>query len=288
MKIFENKTILVADDDPGNRELVVSTMHGIASGIKVLSAAHGGQVLEILAKRDVDAVLLDWEMPVKDGYAVLCEMKANSQWSAIPVLMYTGVMTSTINLVKALEIGAADFIRKPTEPVELTARIKSVLKQREDFTTLMRLQKESAEMKSLVLNTEINSLKEQLNNYLIQLARKNEVLINLRERLNDGESPVEAAKHIDSLVNMENYWDELFQQFSKLDNNFMSALNSRHVDLSPNELKFCVLLKAGMSSKDIASLMNVSSAAIEKSRYRIRKKLGLEPEEGLERYILSV
>ncbi len=287
MKIFEHKTILVADDDPGNRELVVSTMHKLADGIKVLSAAHGGQVIEILSKRNVDAVLLDWEMPVKDGFTVLCEMKANPRWADIPVLMYTGVMTSSVNLVKALEIGAVDFIRKPTEPVELTARIKSALQQREDFTRRMRLEKESAEMHALVFETEIRLLKEQLNNYLIQLARKNEVLINLRERLNNGENSLEAAKYIDGLVNMENYWDELFQQFSRLDKNFLTSLNSKHEDLSPNELKFCVLLKAGMGSKDIASLMNVSIAAIEKNRYRIRKKLELIPEDSLEKYILS-
>ncbi|MDQ3108688.1 MAG: response regulator [Bacteroidota bacterium] len=287
MKIFEHKTILVADDDPGNRELVVSTLHGLAEGIKVLSASNGGQALEILAKRNVDAMLLDWEMPVKDGYAVLCEMKANDEWKDIPVLMYTGVMTSTGNLVKALEIGAADFIRKPTEPVELMARIKSVLKQREDFNERMRLEKETAEMRSLVLKTEITSLKEQLNNYLIQLARKNEMLINLRDRLNEGESSASAAKHIDSLVSMESYWDELFQQFSRLDKHFFVSLNKKHDELSPNELKFCVLIKAGMGSKEIASLMNVSGAAIEKSRYRIRKKLALSPEESLEKYIIS-
>jgi DNA-binding response OmpR family regulator len=287
MKIFENKTILVADDDPGNRELVVSTMQGIAEDVKVLSAAHGGQVMEILVKRNVDAVLLDWEMPVKDGYTVLCEMKADERWASIPVLMYTGVMTATLNLVKALEIGAADFIRKPTEPVELIARIKSALRQREDFTTMMRLEKESAEMRSLVYKTEINSLKEQLNNYLIQLARKNEVLINLRERLDNGESSLDAAKYIDSLIGMENYWDELFQQFGRFDKNFLTSLNKRHEDLSPNELKFCVLIKTGMGSKDIASLMNVSTAAIEKSRYRIRKKFELDPEESLEKYIFS-
>ncbi len=287
MKIFEHKTILVADDDPGNRELVVSTMHKLAEGIKVLSASHGGQVIEILSKRNVDAVLLDWEMPVKDGYAVLCEMKANPRWADIPVLMYTGVMTSNVNLVKALEIGASDFIRKPTEPVELTARIKSALQQRENFKALIRLEKESAEMHALVFETEIRSLKEQLNNYLIQLARKNEVLINVRERLINGEDSMEAARYIDSLVNMENYWDELFQQFSRLDKNFLTTLNGKHEDLSPNELKFCVLLKAGMGSKDIASLMNVSIAAIEKNRYRIRKKLVLNPEDSLEKYILS-
>lgn len=287
MKVFENKTILVADDDPGNRELVVSTMQGVAENVKVLSAAHGGQVMEILAKRNVDAVLLDWEMPVKDGYTVLCEMKADERWASIPVLMYTGVMTATLNLVKALEIGAADFIRKPTEPVELIARIQSALRQREDFTTMMRLEKESAEMKSLIYKTEINSLKEQLNNYLIQLARKNEVLINLRDKLNTGESSLEAARHIEGLINMENYWDELFQQFNRFDKNFISSLNKKHEGLSPTELKFCVLIKTGMGSKDIASLMNVSIAAIEKNRYRIRKKFELDPEESLEKYIFS-
>jgi DNA-binding response OmpR family regulator len=288
MEIFTNKTILVADDDPGNRELVVSTMHGLSEGIKVLSAAHGGQVLEILAKRNVDAVLLDWEMPVKDGYAVLTEMKAHPQWKNIPVLMYTGVMTATTNLVKALEIGAVDFIRKPTEPVELMARVKSVLKQREDFMERMRLEKESAEMRSIILKTEIDSLREQLNSYLIQLARKNEVLINLRERLNNGDTPYEAAKHIDSIINLESYWDELFQQFSRLDKHFLSSLNKKHDGLSPHELKFCVLIKAGMGSKDIASLMNVSVAAIEKNRYRIRKKFELTPDDSLEKYILSL
>jgi DNA-binding response OmpR family regulator len=288
MKLFEHKTILVADDDPGNRELVVSTMHGIAEGIKVLSAAHGGQVLEILAKREVDAVLLDWEMPVMDGYAVLCKMKEHDQWKQIPVLMYTGVMTSTGNLVKALEIGATDFIRKPTEPVELIARIKSVLKQREDFTERMRLEKESAEIRSILLKTEIDSLQEQLNNYLVQLARKNEILINLRERLENGESSLIAARHIDSLINMESYWDELFLQFSRLDKNFLVSLNQKHSGLSPTELKFCVLIKAGMGSKDIASLLNVSTSAVEKNRYRIRKKFDLTPEESLEKYIFSV
>jgi len=288
MKIFEGKTILVADDDPGNRELVISTMTGLGSNVKVLSAAHGGQVLDILARRNADAVLLDWEMPVKDGFTVLQEMKAQENWKDIPVLMYTGVMTASANLVKALEIGADDFIRKPAEPVEIIARIKSVLRQREAFKARMQLERESAEMRSLLLKTENDSLKEQLNNYLILLSRKNEVLINVRDRLRSGESNEEAAAYIDSLINTENYWDELFRQFGRLDKNFLSSLSRRHPDLSPNELKFCLLIKAGMGSKDIASLMNVTSAAIEKSRYRIRKKFELSPEEGLEKYIFAI
>jgi DNA-binding response OmpR family regulator/DNA-binding CsgD family transcriptional regulator len=288
MKIFDGRTILVVDDDPGNRELVVSTMSALTATIKVLSASHGGQVFDILARRPVDAVLLDWEMPVKDGLTVLTEMKANELYREIPVLMYTGVMTANSNLVKALEVGAADFIRKPTEPVELTARIKSVLTQHDNFKERIRLEKEGAEMRQRLLSAEIDALKSRLNNYLLQLSRKNEVLINLRERLEQGEDRAMAIKHIDSLINLESYWDELFQHLSRLDKNFLASLNQRHEDITPNELRFCVLIKAGMNSKDIASLMNVSPAAIEKSRYRIRKKFNLQPEDSLEKYIMSL
>lgn len=285
--IFEDKTILVADDDPGNRELVVSTVMKLAKNVKVLSAAHGGQVIDILGRRAVDLVLLDWEMPVKDGFQVLQEMVAHYDWKEIPVLMYTGVMTSTNNLVKALEMGAWDFIRKPTEPVELTARIRSALQQKKSFNERVQLEKLTAELQARVLNTELDAIRKQLNDYLIQLSRKNEVLINLRDRLNGGEDPTAAARHIDGLINIEGYWDELFQQFSRLDKDFLSSLSRKHEDLSAGELKFCVLVKAGMSSKDIASLMNVSLAAVEKSRYRIRKKFGLAPEDSLEKYIIA-
>lgn len=288
MDIFKGKTILVADDDPGNRELVVSTMNGLLKDIKVLSAVDGGQVLEILQKRHVDAVLLDWEMPVMDGYAVLQAMRAEPEWAEIPVLMYTGVMTATNNLVKALEAGATDFIRKPTEPIELIARIQSALRRHEDFSIRMQLEKENAAIKTQLLRTEIHKLSEELGNYLLQLARKNEVLINLRDKLSEQYGEKEASALIGNIVSLENYWDEFFQRFSRIDNRFLVSLNKKHSELSPAEIKFCVLIKAGMGSKDIASLMNVTPAAVEKTRYRIRKKFALEPEEGLEKYIFSV
>lgn len=288
MLIFENKTILVADDDPGNRELVVSTMTGLHSGINVLSAVHGGQVLDILQKRKVDAVLLDWEMPVKDGFTVLKEMKADEELKQIPVLMYTGVMTATNNLVKALDIGAIDFIRKPTEPVELIARIKSVLRQQEDYLERTRLEKESAEMRNRILQSENNLLSKQLNEYLIQLARKNEVFANIRNYVQKCQDPQEFIDYLDSLINLENYWDELFRQFSRFEKDFLNSISARHPDLSQGETRFCILIRSGITTKDMANIMNVTVAAIEKNRYRVRKKFGLNPEESLEKYIFSI
>lgn len=287
MKIFENKTILVADDDPGNRELVVSTMQQLGVNIKVLSAAHGGKVMEILANRKVDAVLLDWEMPVMDGFETLQQIRSNTDYGFIPVLMYTGVMTATQNLVKALEAGATDFIRKPTEPVELIARIKSALTLHDGFLARVQLEQENATMRAQLMQNEIDNLRSELNSYLAQLARKNEVLVEVREFLQNDDK-ANADLYLSRIIEGETYWDEFFQRYNRFDKQFLECLSQHEGEFSLSEQKFCLLVRLGMSSKDISSLLNITPAAIEKKRYRIRKKFGLDPSENLERHIKSL
>jgi CheY-like chemotaxis protein/DNA-binding CsgD family transcriptional regulator len=287
MKIFENKTILVADDDAGNRELVVSTVIKLAPNVKVLSAAHGGKVMEILAHRAVDAILLDWEMPVLDGFETLKQIRANEQTRFIPVLMYTGVMTATGNLVKALDEGATDFIRKPAEPIELIARIKSCLTLSEEFAMRLKLQQENATIRHQLMQNEIDNLRSELSGYLAQLARKNEVLLEVRDLLS-GANPEKAFDAIDKMVNSENYWDDFFQRFSAYDKKFLEILAQHPGDFSSSEQKFCLLIRLGMTSKDIASLLNITPSAIEKKRYRVRKKFSLDTEASLEKHIISL
>lgn len=287
MKIFDNKTILVADDDPGNRELVVSTMMQVNGYVKVLSAANGGMVLEILGNRSVDAILLDWEMPVMDGYETLLQIRENEKYKDIPVLMYTGVMTSTSNLVRALESGATDFIRKPIEPVELTARIKSALTLRDEFGKRITLEKENAAMKNQILQNEIVNLRGELNSYLAQLARKNEVLVEVRELIQK-EDLVNADLFLSRIIESESYWDEFFQRYNQFDKKFLDMLSQHEGEFSLSEQKFCLLIRLGMSSKDIGSLLNITPGAIEKKRYRIRKKFGLDSNENLEKHIKSL
>jgi len=201
--------------------------------------------------------------------------------------MYTGVMTATANLVKALDAGATDFIRKPTEPVELIARIKSALNFHEEFSRRLRLEQENASMRNQLLQNEIENLKSELSSYVAQLARKNEVLLEVRELLQQGDRE-KAARHIDNIISGESYWDDFFQRFSNFDNRFLEILGNHTGGFSPAEIKFCLLVRLGMSSKDIASLLNITPAAIEKKRYRIRKKFGLEPEDSLEKHIVAI
>lgn len=287
MQVFENKTILVADDDPGNRELVINTMSSLAKGIKVLSAADGSKVMEIIDKRSVDAVLLDWEMPVLDGMETLRRIRQSDKGKFIPVIIYTGVMTSTGNLVKALEEGATDFIRKPTEPIELIARIQAALRLHTEFVARLELEQENATMRSKMLQNEIENLRSELSGYLAQLARKNEVLAEVRDMIINGEKEV-TGDHIDKIIEGESYWDEFFQRFNRFDKVFLDLLAQHPGEFSLSEQKFCLLLRLGMSSKDIGSLLNITPAAIEKKRYRIRKKFELDSSASLERHINSL
>lgn len=80
---------------------------------------------------------------------------------------------------------------------------------------------------------------------------------------------------------LDNDWDQFAIHFDHVHNNFLSNLKDKYPNLSPNDLKLCAYLKLNLSSKEIAQLLNITSRAVEVSRYRLRKKLGLKPDVNL-------
>ena len=69
---------------------------------------------------------------------------------------------------------------------------------------------------------------------------------------------------------------------------FFENLRKAHPDLSPNEIKLSAYLKLNLSSKEIASLMNVAKTSVEQSRYRLRKRFNLNKEDSLINYIRNI
>ena len=68
---------------------------------------------------------------------------------------------------------------------------------------------------------------------------------------------------------------------------FIARIRSRHSDLSKGDLRLCTLMKLNLSVKEIAQNLHVSPAAIEKRRYRLKKKLALGAEDSLDEYVLE-
>lgn len=117
-------TILVADDDANIRELVSLFLR--TDGFNTVEAADGQEALNIYASTQVDLVVLDIMMPIMDGWTLCKELRrANPD---LPLLMLTA-KGETWEKVKGFELGTDDYLTKPFDPLELTARVKALLKR---------------------------------------------------------------------------------------------------------------------------------------------------------------
>ena len=138
--------ILVVDDSPDNLFLVQTILE--EEGYEISLAEDGRIALEHIEQSPPDLVLLDVMMPEMDGFEVTKRIRENKSLPFMPILLITAFDQPSV--VKGLDTGADDFIRKPVEVDELLARVRSLLRlkhaidereqiarQREDFVSWM-------------------------------------------------------------------------------------------------------------------------------------------------------
>jgi diguanylate cyclase (GGDEF)-like protein len=104
-------------------------------------------------------VLLDIDMPVMDGPTALKEMKADEDLLDIPVLFLTA-RTSGSDLAAGLELGAQDYLRKPCEPAELTARVAAALRQRAQKESLRGIALEADRLSTIDVLTGVGNRRQ--------------------------------------------------------------------------------------------------------------------------------
>ncbi len=117
--------ILVVDDKHDNRILMEAFL--VHLGYQVILANDGVQALEKVRKNSPDVILLDIMMPKMDGFEVTRRLKNDKRTRIIPIVIITA-LAEVEDRVKALELGADDFLIKPVELAELKARVNSLLK----------------------------------------------------------------------------------------------------------------------------------------------------------------
>jgi len=119
-----SKKIVVVDDEVEIVQLLKFKLE--KEGYDVSMAHDGDEGLKLIIDVLPHLVLLDVVMPVKDGYEVLREMKADSRTKDIPVIMLTGKVYSG-DIEKGLDLKADDYITKPFHSELILKRIKNVL-----------------------------------------------------------------------------------------------------------------------------------------------------------------
>ncbi len=117
--------ILVVDDRPQNVELLQAYLTNAGYIVEI---ANGGQeALDKVAAQLPDLVLLDIVMPDVDGFHVCEKLKSNPETNFVPVVVVTA-LKETGDKIRALEVGADDFLSKPFDLYELLARVRSLLR----------------------------------------------------------------------------------------------------------------------------------------------------------------
>lgn len=117
--------ILLADDSMVVRAVVRGQLVG--QDYELVEAADGVEALEQVRVNPPDVVLLDVEMPGRNGYEVLEALQADPSTSHIPVVFLSGRVTAD-DVARGLKMGAHDYLRKPVEPGELIARLTAALR----------------------------------------------------------------------------------------------------------------------------------------------------------------
>jgi DNA-binding CsgD family transcriptional regulator len=148
---------------------------------------------------------------------------------------------------------------------------------------LLKLQNEK-------LATELEAKNSKLMFSAVQMAHKNEILTDVKKDLQaldetPGTKLRQLVRKLDRELMSEDYWEEFNVYFNQVDQHFIKAILEEHPELTQNDLRLCSLLRINLSTKEIASLLNISNRGVEQSRYRLKKRLGLGTEDDLSRYI---
>jgi hypothetical protein len=153
-------------------------------------------------------------------------------------------------------------------------------------------------VKNEKLQAEVDSKSREVTNSAMNMVYKNEFLQKIKgeiENLKDANGKVFAdeqlkrlQKIIDEGMNDERDWNLFESSFNETHENFFKKLKVHHPDLVPNDLKLCAYLRMNMSSKEMASLLNISLRGAEIRRYRLRKKLSLPHDKNLVEFLMEL
>ena len=139
-------TVLVVDDEPEIAELVEVYLK--SEGYAVVKCGGAAQALEAVERESIDLAILDVMLPDMDGFALCGEIRKKHKF---PVLMLTAKV-GDMDKITGLTIGADDYITKPFNPLELTARVNAQLRRYTRYNELEKNDGDIIDFNGLVIN----------------------------------------------------------------------------------------------------------------------------------------
>lgn len=239
--MLKKPSILIVDDAPNNFDVIEGLLYKF--DYKLFYTSNGKSALAQIDKISPDLILLDVMMPEMNGMEVCKIIKENKKWQCIPVIMVTALNDKN-DLANCLKIGADDFISKPVNGVELSARVHSMLRIKSQYDSLQEMLSLREEMTSII----IHDLRNPLANiilcaWILKMPNLPDSLYQekIEEIVNSGEI---LSNQIDSLLQMSKIQSgqlvlssketNLHELLKSELNNFKNLAKSRNIDLILN------------------------------------------------------
>jgi signal transduction histidine kinase len=240
--------VLVVDDTPENLRLLHSLLS--TRGFDVRPVTSGAEALRVVDAAPPDLVLLDVTMPVMDGFEVCRRLRAHPAHADIPVIFVTA-LTDVHDKVKGFEAGGDDYITKPFQIEEVTARVShhiALRRTRLELTARIAQLREAEQLRDDLVHMIVHDLRSPLTVLIgrLDLARE-DATGALAEDLTEA---FHSAQHLEAMANT-------LLDVSRLEHGAMP------LTLEPNDLTaMATMVVSGLSAMDPTAHISVDSPTI--------------------------
>ena len=143
-----------------------------------------------------------------------------------------------------------------------------------------------------MLEVEVQNKASEVAGKSLSIAKHSEMIESIQEVLESkaegGELKSAIKKIIKTSSLSKHEWQSFEKNLVKSHEEFVDRLSKKYPMLTPKDIKLCIYLKMNLSSKEIAPLMNISYRGVELHRYRLRKKLDINQDENLNRFMTTL
>lgn len=194
-----------------------------------------------------------------------------------------------LSLLAAATLTTVTFLLKRRKD-RLISLQQVELHQKEQALMAAEIEKQKLQEEELLRSLEYKS--RQLSSHALHIMQKNTLLQEIQEGVEQLGSQADQQQTINKILSALNQslrsdkdWELFRLYFEEIHPGFFEKLQAVGTDLTSNDLKLCALIRQNMTSKEMAAVLNLSPLSIKSSRYRLKKKLNLDPESDLEMFI---
>lgn len=257
---------------------------------QLLTSTEINKAFEIAKMFLPDIIVVEAEMLEMPDDLYIRLARQTSITCNIPILVLLSDNTISEEMKEAMDGSTCDFIRKRHQREDLQQRIRYMLNLRNRYKVVETNHAETEKKFRHIIQEKDRGLSSKG----LELYRKNMVLQEVKARIEEvalhasGEVQQTLSGVVSSLkmsLRDRQNWDAFRTYFENVHPQFFVTLQQQYPKLTLDDLKYCAFMKMYMANNEIAQLLNINKDTVFTRKYRLKKKMGLDPKINLQEYI---